>query len=65
MGRLRGSKNKNTGEMPKYANMPTEERIYVLANLIVDRIVEDQTTGQKLLKQIGGGVDESQLPAAA
>ncbi len=64
MGRLKGSKNKNTGEVPVYCTMPTEERVFVIANLIIDRIVEDQTNGQKLLRQIGGG-RESQLPASA
>lgn len=54
MGKLKGSKNKNTGEAPVYSALPVEERLFVLANLIVDRIVEDQTKGKQLLKQIGG-----------
>lgn len=53
MGRPKGSKNKNTGEVPKYSSLSIEERIFVIANLIVDRIIEDQTNGQKLLRRIG------------
>lgn len=65
MGRLKGSKNKNSGEVPIYSTLPAEERIFVLANLIVDRIVEDQTDGKKrLLKQIGGS-HGTQTPATA
>lgn len=64
MGRLKGSKNKNSGEVPVYSKMPTEERVFVIANLIIDRIVEDQTNGQVLLRQIGGN-GESQLSASA
>jgi hypothetical protein len=52
MGRTKGSKNKNTAEMPMYTALPTEERLFVLANLIVDRIVEDQQNGAMLLKQL-------------
>ena len=62
MGRLKGSKNKNSGEVPVYSKMPTEERVFVIANLIIDRIIEDQTNDQRLLRQIGGG-SESQLSA--
>lgn len=54
MARTKGSKNKNSSEMPMYTALPTEERVFVLANLIVDRIVEDQRTGAKLLRQLVG-----------
>jgi hypothetical protein len=52
MARTKGSKNKNSAEMPMYTSLPTEEKLFVLANLIVDRIVEDQRTGGKLLRQL-------------
>jgi hypothetical protein len=52
MGRTKGSKNKNTAEMPMYTALPTEERLFVVTNLIVNRIVEDQQTGAMLLKQL-------------
>jgi len=54
MARLRGSKNKNSGEVPVYMAMTTQERVLVLANLIVDRVVEDQAAGGVLLKRIEG-----------
>jgi len=52
MARLKGSKNKNSSDMPLYSTLPTEERLIVLANLIVDRILEDQTSGSTLLKRL-------------
>lgn len=52
MARTKGSKNKNSAEVPMYTSLPTEEKLFVLANLIIDRIVEDQKTGGKLLRQL-------------
>jgi len=52
MARTKGSKNKNSAEMPMYTSLPTEEKLFVLANLIIDRIVEDQQTGGKLFRQL-------------
>lgn len=52
MARPKGSKNKNSSALPAYAVLTTEERINLLANLIVDRIIEDQQCGNKLLKRI-------------
>ena len=52
MARTKGSRNKNSAEIPMYAAMPTKERLFVLANLIVDRVVEDQQNGAPLLKQL-------------
>lgn len=54
MARPKGSKNKNSSALPPYTDISTEERIAVLANLIVDRILEDQHNDNKLLKQIVG-----------
>jgi len=54
MARTKGSTNKNSSALPQYANLPTKERIAVLANLIVDRILEDQHRGNKLLEKIKG-----------
>ena len=64
MGRTKGATNKNSGEVPVYSTLPLEERIFVIANLIVDRIVEDQTSGKTLLKQIGGN-NEARTSATA
>ena len=52
MPRPKGSRNKNTAEMPMYTALSTEERLFVLANLIVDRILEDQQNGNELLRQL-------------
>jgi hypothetical protein len=52
MARTKGSKNKNSSALPDYATLPTEERITVLANLIVDKIYEDLQDKQSILKQL-------------
>ncbi len=52
MARPLGSKNKNSSALPQFATLLTEERILVLANLIVDRILEDQRDDSKLLKKL-------------
>jgi hypothetical protein len=49
MARTKGSRNKNSAEIPVYTAMPTSERLFVLANLIVDRVFEDQRNGGSLL----------------
>jgi hypothetical protein len=54
MARLKGSKNKNSSALPEYSLLTSEQRIVVLANLIVDRILEDQNSGEKLLSKIVG-----------
>ena len=53
MGRRKGSKNKNPTIDPLHTVMTAEERLDFLARLIVERIEEDQTSGHKLLEQIG------------
>ena len=40
-----------------YTSLPTEEKLFVLANLIIDRIIEDQQTGGTLLRQVVGQGD--------
>jgi len=55
MARPKGSKNKNSSALPQYAALSTDERLEVLANLIVDKILEDQTSGRALLKKIESG----------
>lgn len=52
MARTKGSKNKNSSALPDYAILPTEERIKVLANLIVDKIYEDLQGKKTILKQL-------------
>lgn len=52
MARTKGSKNKNSSALPDYATLSTEERIAVLANLIVDKIYEDLQGSKAILKQL-------------
>lgn len=54
MGRVKGSKNKNTMTRPATSSLTTDERIKFLANLIIDRIREDQKNGRVLLRKIMG-----------
>ena len=52
MARLKGSKNKVASVLPDVCNLSPAERLMLLANLIVDRILDDQAKDQKLYKQI-------------
>jgi len=52
MAKLKGSKNKNSSGIPNYIELSTADRIYVLANLVIDQIIVDQQTGKKLLRNI-------------
>lgn len=52
MARPKGSKTKNSSAQPLYVALSTEERLIVLANLIVDRIQADQQSNGKLLKKL-------------
>ncbi len=48
MGRIKGSKNKiNASESgrPFTSTLPIEERLKILANLLIDRIIEDHKNG--------------------
>lgn len=51
MGRHQGSKNKQKS-VPWPMNLSTNKRIDLLANIIVDKIIEDQKNGSPLLKKI-------------
>lgn len=49
MGRLKSSKNKaNLSESgrPFTSTLPLEDRLKILANLIIDRLLEEQQNGQ-------------------
>jgi hypothetical protein len=52
MPRPIGSKNKNSSALPEYSMLSSQQRIELLANLIVDRILEDQASKQKLFNRI-------------
>lgn len=55
MARPKGSRNKNSSALPQYVDLTTEERITLLANLIVDKIIDDQNNGQMIQKRIEVG----------
>lgn len=52
MGRIKGSKNTINNTRPKISTLTSEERIKLLANLIIDKITEDQINEQVLFKKI-------------
>jgi hypothetical protein len=54
MTRIKESKNKSIIEPAIALNLTTEERIQFFANLIIDRIIEDQNNGQILYKKLTG-----------
>ena len=52
MRRITGSKNKASNDRPILSTLAPQDRIQFLANLIIDKIFEDQRNGQALLKQL-------------
>lgn len=46
------SKSKDKSGQPLYTALSTEERLVVVANLIVDHILADQNSDSKLLKKL-------------
>lgn len=52
MGRHKGIKNRSTLERPVTSNLSSDERIKVIANLIVRKMIDDQKNGYALLKHI-------------
>jgi len=52
MARLKGSKNKRTESRPATSSLSSHERIRFIANLIIEKILEDQKNNQQLLKKI-------------
>lgn len=52
MSRPKNSRNKKTLRPVIASHITTEERIKFLANLIIDRIIEDQNNGKVLYKKL-------------
>ncbi len=52
MGRVKGGVNKNSTVRPSTSTLSSSERIQLLANLIIDRILEDQRNDKTLLKKL-------------
>ena len=59
MGRTIGAQNKKKSANPLLSVMTVEERITLIANLIVEEIRNDQGNDCKLLKRLGGVKNES------
>ena len=53
MGRRKGSKNKKPTIDPLHTAMTAEERLEIIARLIVEHIETDQANGRELLTRIG------------
>ena len=51
MGRIKGTKNNSSLTPIVTSSLTPQERIQFLANLIIDRILEDQNNGQQLRKK--------------
>ncbi len=52
MARPKGSRNKNATPLAPASLLSPKERITFLANVIIDRIIEDQASAQRLLKRL-------------
>lgn len=52
MARIKGSPNKQQSPPPITVTLTTDERITYLANLIIDRILEDQLKNRPLLRKV-------------
>ncbi len=63
MARTVGSKNQNLIVRPPTSALDTDERMRLVANLIVDRIKDDQQNGHILFKAIGGSNDTRAITA--
>ena len=49
MGRKKGDINKSEVQIPDSMLLPTETRITLVANLIIEAILMDQQSGERLL----------------
>ena len=54
MSRPKGVKNLVAVVLPDICTLSPEERIEFLANLMIDRILDDQATGKKLFRKVKG-----------
>jgi len=53
MARTKGSKNKPKPKIRhKTSTLSPKERIELISNLIIDRIIDDQNNGKQLLRKI-------------
>ena len=58
MSRPKGTKNKPKLETDGVFEYTLEQRMKIVADLIVDRIIEDQSFGRKIVDILGIGVED-------
>jgi hypothetical protein len=58
------NESKQSLAIPDTVGFTTEERIEFIANMIVDRIIEDEAQERVLLKEIEGSRESQQLTLA-
>jgi hypothetical protein len=51
MARTKGSKNKDEMVRPATSELSTDQRVQLVANLIIDRIMYEEANGHQLLKE--------------
>lgn len=57
MSRIAGSKNKPKSETEVVFVYTLEQRMQIVADLVVERILEEQSLGKKLVDILGIGAD--------
>lgn len=58
MSRPKGSKNHQAPRVPETVSFSTQQKLEFIANLIVERIIQDQKDNNKLLQCIGVGIKQ-------
>lgn len=58
MSRIAGSKNKLKPETEDVFVYTLEQRMQIIADLVVERILEEQSLGKKLIDILGIGADD-------
>jgi hypothetical protein len=53
MSKTKGTTNKTPADHPEFLDMPVEERLTFVANLIVDQLLEESASTAKPLKELG------------
>lgn len=59
MSRIAGSKNNSKPETEGVFVYTLEQRMQIIADLVVERILEEQSLGKKLVDILGIGADDA------
>lgn len=59
MSRPKGSKNKLKPTNEEVFELSLEQRLQTIADLVVERIIEDQSYGRKIVDILGIGVENA------